>query len=57
MMFQLQQHKSRNDAWMVLNGVVYDFTEYAEKHPGGNIIFKAAGIDGTEMFSKIGFID
>lgn len=37
---------------MVLNGIVYDFTDYAERHPGGNIIFKGAGIDGTELFSN-----
>ena len=37
---------------MALNGVVYDVTEYAVKHPGGNIIYKGAGKDGTELFCK-----
>jgi cytochrome b involved in lipid metabolism len=37
---------------MVLNGVVYDITDYASKHPGGTIIFDAAGKDGTALFSK-----
>ena len=42
---------------MVLNGVVYDVTEYAPKHPGGNVIFDAAGKDGTALFSKLDFVN
>ena len=36
-----------------MNGVVYDFTEYASRHPGGAIIYDAAGKDGTALFSKL----
>lgn len=50
---ELRLHKKKDDCWMVLNGVVYDFTEYAERHPGGAIIFDAAGKDGTALFSKL----
>ena len=49
---ELRQHKSKDDCWMVLNGVVYDITDYAAKHPGGAIIFDAGGKDGTALFSK-----
>lgn len=49
---ELREHKKKDDCWMVLNGVVYDITDYTFKHPGGAIIFDAAGKDGTALFSK-----
>lgn len=49
---ELRQHKKSDDCWMVLNGVVYDVTEYIPRHPGGTIILDAAGKDATALFSK-----
>jgi cytochrome b involved in lipid metabolism len=37
---------------MALKGVVYDITVYAQRHPGGVIIYDAAGADGTILYSK-----
>ncbi len=37
---------------MVLNGKVFDVTEYSKKHPGGNIIYKFLGTKGTDAFYK-----
>lgn len=30
---------------------VYDITEYAEGHPGGDVIYDSAGTDATEKFN------
>lgn len=45
-------HKEYTDCWTSVNGIVYDITLYCHDHPGGNIIYKAAGKDGTTYFSK-----
>lgn len=46
-------HKSKDDAWMVLRGRVYNITPYMKFHPGGeDILMKAAGRDGTALFNK-----
>lgn len=32
---ELKRHRSRQDAWLAVNGQVYDVTPYIEYHPGG----------------------
>jgi len=32
---ELRKHNKRNDAWMALNGKVYNVTSYMDYHPGG----------------------
>lgn len=32
---ELAKHKSQDDAWVSLNGKVYDVTRYLSYHPGG----------------------
>jgi len=49
---ELSEHFSKLDAWTSIKGNVYDITEFANEHPGGGIILQAAGIDGTQLFSK-----
>ncbi|MCB9755082.1 MAG: hypothetical protein H6713_34530 [Myxococcales bacterium] len=40
--------------WMILNGLVYDVTEFAGLHPGGaKIIASYAGIDATQAYRKV----
>lgn len=42
------------DAWMALNGKVYNVTPYADFHPGGvPELMRAAGRDGTKLFGEI----
>ncbi|KAF5021231.1 hypothetical protein F66182_6721 [Fusarium sp. NRRL 66182] len=42
------------DAWMALNGKVYNVTPYAEFHPGGvPELMRGAGRDGTKLFGEI----
>lgn len=35
----LDNNNNPNSAWIVLNGKVFDVTEYAKLHPGGSIIY------------------
>ena len=52
-MQDVAKHRTPEDAWMVLRGVVYNVTPFLEYHPGGaEILFKCAGRDGTALFNK-----
>lgn len=50
---------SRHDSletgiWVVINGEVYDLTEFVHSHPGGSkIILKNAGKDVTDLFTPV----
>eukprot|EP00347_Sterkiella_histriomuscorum_P001232 403372821 len=49
---EVRQHNTKESAWSIINGVVYDFTKFLNSHPGGfNNIFRAIGRDGTQVFS------
>ncbi|POR37301.1 Cytochrome b5 reductase 4, partial [Tolypocladium paradoxum] len=42
------------DAWVALNGKVYNITPYAKFHPGGvPELMRGAGRDGTKLFGEI----
>lgn len=34
-MEEISKHKSETDAWVVVDGVVYDITRFVDTHPGG----------------------
>ena len=34
-MEEVAKHNTRGDCWIVVEGVIYDATSYAESHPGG----------------------
>ncbi len=41
----------QNDAWVIVDGVVYDVTGFIQEHPGGpELLAKRAGQDVTETF-------
>ncbi|KAG7451325.1 cytochrome b5 [Guyanagaster necrorhizus] len=47
----LKQHNTRDDAWSVFNGKVYNITPYLAFHPGGEKeLMRVAGRDGTKLF-------
>ncbi len=48
---EIAQHNNPDDLWLIINGKVYDFTEYLPLHPGGEAILRNAGRDSTEGFS------
>jgi len=53
-MDEVEQHNDEGDCWIVIHGVVYDLTEFADEHPAGaESIHVLAGKDGTEAFSAV----
>jgi cytochrome b involved in lipid metabolism len=51
---ELGMHKSSADAWIAVNGWVFDISYYHSMHPGGSaIILQYAGTDASEMFREM----
>ena len=47
---EIGNHNLEDDAWVVVNGSVFDVTKFASIHPGGReFILQYAGQDVTEM--------
>ena len=45
---EINEHASKDDRWIVVDGLVYDITRFQKKHPGGaKIIGHFAGQDAT----------
>lgn len=38
-MEEVKQHNTKKDCWVVLNGFVYDISQYILHHPGGSNCF------------------
>ena len=49
---EIAAHNTEQDCWTVVHGKVYNIAPFIAQHPGGKKILRAAGIDGTEIFSK-----
>lgn len=49
---EVAEHNSRDDCWAVINDTVYDLTSYINRHPGGQEILRACGIDATTLFTS-----
>lgn len=47
---EVTKHRTPNDAWLVCNNKVYDVSGWHD-HPGGDVIFTAAGDDATDTFA------
>ncbi|VUC35790.1 unnamed protein product [Clonostachys rosea] len=53
-MLKTQTGRKGKDAWMGLNGKVYNITPYAEFHPGGiPELLRGAGKDATKIFGEV----
>jgi sulfite reductase (NADPH) flavoprotein alpha-component len=52
---EIALHNDENNGyWMIIDGRVYDVTEFAQLHPGGlKIIREYAGMDATQPYQKI----
>ena len=54
-MDEVEKHSTDDDVWIVVRygseARVYDITEYADMHPGGDVIFNSGGKDATEKFN------
>jgi len=47
---EIRKHKYENDAWIAINGNVYDITKFIPSHPAGSIILSGLGRDATILF-------
>ncbi len=48
------QHNTPDDAWIIINGKVYNITNWISKHPGGTIILQGIGKDASSLFNNKG---
>jgi cytochrome b involved in lipid metabolism len=52
---EVQKHNQHNDCWLIINDAVYDVTNYAQFHPGGDQrIYNFCGQDATIAFQTQG---
>ncbi|PVI02309.1 hypothetical protein DM02DRAFT_641315 [Periconia macrospinosa] len=50
---EIKQHASEDDCWIVVDGEVWDITEFAREHPGGSeIIHRHAGLDASTAYNS-----
>ncbi|KAG9084105.1 hypothetical protein FS749_005502, partial [Ceratobasidium sp. UAMH 11750] len=48
---EVEAHNTPKSCWLIVNGQVYDVTEFLSEHPGGSaILLKHAGRDATEAY-------
>ncbi|XP_057448083.1 cytochrome b5 [Lotus japonicus] len=48
-------HNTKDDCWIVVDGKVYDVTQYLDDHPGGDdVLIAATGKDATDDFEDAG---
>jgi len=51
---ELKKHQQEEDCWLVIDGKVYDVSEFTEEHPGGEqLIMDMWGKDATEGFNSV----
>lgn len=51
---EISIHNTENDIWIVINGIVYDVTDFVDKHPGGkSMLLNVAGTDATDYFEAL----
>ena len=53
-MEEVALHSSKEDCWVVVQGAVYDVTEFLPIHPGGGAILASqGGKDATDFFTEL----
>ena len=51
---EVAKHNSKDSLWVVNKGKIYDVTDFAERHPGGEeILLEHAGQNVSEIMSSI----
>ncbi|MGK7927966.1 MAG: fatty acid desaturase [Spirulina sp.] len=49
---ELKEHSSYSDAWIAIDGIVYDITDFVDKHPFGDTFRGTLGTDCSGLFSS-----
>lgn len=53
---EVAAHDSEDDCWMVIDGKVYDFTNYLPKHPAAlDIMLEWCGKEASEAYKTKGY--
>lgn len=50
---ELAKHNTPESCWLLVEGNLYDVTQYVPSHPGGEAILKGCGLDATEIFNSV----
>ncbi|KAK5628715.1 hypothetical protein RRF57_004430 [Xylaria bambusicola] len=51
---EVAKHNTEKDCWVVINGKIWDVSDFLAEHPGGaGVIGKYAGRDATEAYSEV----
>ena len=45
---EVSKHNTEEDLWIIVDGCVYDVTDYVDSHPGGDSILSNPGGDNSE---------
>ena len=52
---ELNKHNNSENLWLVIDGKVYNLTDYQNDHPGSDtILHDVAGTDATDDFHDVG---
>lgn len=55
---EVAQHNKPEDAWLIIDGHVYDVTKWAAEHPGGpELLWDVAGKDASRDFEDAAHSD
>ncbi len=47
---EIAEHNTETDCWLLIDGKVYDTTDYIISHPGGTAMLQGCGTDATKLF-------
>ena len=52
-MEEVGKHNTRDDAWLVIEGKVYNVSKFIASHPGGDMILEGLGKNATSLFTSM----